>query len=596
MKRRRAAVPAASQAISGPGLKHANVQRLDNHPRRVLHALSNGEHLEDIVRPHEGLISRRIFADPEIFALEQERIFGRAWFFVGHESEIPNPGDVSAMRLDPVLFLRDQDGVSARVPELVPASRHAPAATDRDKLGFALPIPRMEYGTNGELLAASGEQHYGEGGLDKAQLGLIPVARLGSYRGIVFGTWDPRAPSLEDWLGDMRWYMDIIFGRTGEIESSASRRSGTSTRWKFAADNFTDNFHVFPAHQSLVELECCRRDPDFARTATWSRCENGHILHSCRARPIERSGAPAAAGTRPRFDRNLNPAQAGSRLRMVQRGHDVAEFSWLQLTTAGDMQAEPIGILNFRLGTRWARRAPACLRGWQSTRTLGRLPQGLVRDLRTHVRPRRHIRAGRHGELGGVHGGGARSRGQALHAASRDGPVPGDGADWPGPRHVLSRQLRRDDAARVVRGMAAPDDAPPMARRVSPPAIAPPWIEAAGVRAAHSTARSSSSCIGKRGCSTAIAIPVARAVTDDMVYQMPVRMTQYRRKAPAFDDGVLHRELQSLRTRVRRLRPYAWAETPRRERGTTSATCWLRPGLTTASCGGDEFHRHANSR
>ena len=28
------------------------------------------------------------------------------------------------------------------------------------------------------------------------------------------------------------------------------------------------------------------------------------------------------------------------------------------------------------------------------------------------------------------------------------------------PRHVLSRQLRRDDAARVVRGMAAPDDAP----------------------------------------------------------------------------------------------------------------------------------------
>ena len=55
--------------------------------------LSNGEDLAAIVRPEEGLVSRRIFADPEVYALELERIFGRAWFFLGHDSEIPNPGD-----------------------------------------------------------------------------------------------------------------------------------------------------------------------------------------------------------------------------------------------------------------------------------------------------------------------------------------------------------------------------------------------------------------------------------------------------------------------------------------------------------------------
>ena len=43
--------------------------------------LSNGDDLARIMRAEEGLISRRIFADPEVYALELERIFGRAWFF-----------------------------------------------------------------------------------------------------------------------------------------------------------------------------------------------------------------------------------------------------------------------------------------------------------------------------------------------------------------------------------------------------------------------------------------------------------------------------------------------------------------------------------
>ena len=58
--------------------------------------LANGEHLEWIVKPEEGLISRRIFADPEIYQMEIDRIFGRGWFFLGHEFEIPNPAIWSA--------------------------------------------------------------------------------------------------------------------------------------------------------------------------------------------------------------------------------------------------------------------------------------------------------------------------------------------------------------------------------------------------------------------------------------------------------------------------------------------------------------------
>ena len=46
-----------------------------------------------------GEISREIFVNEEIYPEEMEQVFGRAWLFVGHESQVPNPGDfvVSAM-------------------------------------------------------------------------------------------------------------------------------------------------------------------------------------------------------------------------------------------------------------------------------------------------------------------------------------------------------------------------------------------------------------------------------------------------------------------------------------------------------------------
>ena len=63
-----------------------------------------------LVLPDEGRINRRIFTDPDVYELEQERIFGRCWLYVGHESEVRDPGDfaASSMGEDPVLLIRDR--------------------------------------------------------------------------------------------------------------------------------------------------------------------------------------------------------------------------------------------------------------------------------------------------------------------------------------------------------------------------------------------------------------------------------------------------------------------------------------------------------
>src|SRR5262245_41340881 len=55
---------------------------------------------------------RRLYSDPAIFELELERIFGTAWIYVGHESQVKNPGDFLATRIGrkPLLLVRDVDG------------------------------------------------------------------------------------------------------------------------------------------------------------------------------------------------------------------------------------------------------------------------------------------------------------------------------------------------------------------------------------------------------------------------------------------------------------------------------------------------------
>ena len=59
-----------------------------------------------------GCVHRQIYTDPAIFDLEMARIFGQAWLFVGHTSQVPQPGDYITTELgrQPVIMVRHRDG------------------------------------------------------------------------------------------------------------------------------------------------------------------------------------------------------------------------------------------------------------------------------------------------------------------------------------------------------------------------------------------------------------------------------------------------------------------------------------------------------
>ena len=318
--------------------------------------LRTGEALDEIVRPHEGLISRRIFSDPEVYELEIERIFGRAWFFLGHESEIPEPGDFLSRPcgMDPAILLRDDDGV---VRVFLNSCRHRGmrlCRTDRGNASFLrCPYHGWSYRNNGDLLNAACEDHYGPGELAKEELGLIPAAQVGTYQDLVFASWDAAAPPLDEYLGDVRWYLDIVFGRTGGLQVVGTPQVwDVETSWKFATDNFTDNFHVFSAHHSLVELGMLPNHPDFASYGHMITPGRGHVLHFVKGEPGDDDfmGLGLPHELRAKFDEHLEPAQATiAREHGISAGTVFPNFHWLQLPTAGDMESKPVPFLNFRV-------------------------------------------------------------------------------------------------------------------------------------------------------------------------------------------------------------------------------------------------------
>ena len=61
-------------------------------------------------------VHRDVYTDAEVFQLEMERLWSRTWIYVGHASQVPNPGDFITLDVaaQPVIVVRHTDN-SVRV-------------------------------------------------------------------------------------------------------------------------------------------------------------------------------------------------------------------------------------------------------------------------------------------------------------------------------------------------------------------------------------------------------------------------------------------------------------------------------------------------
>jgi 3-phenylpropionate/trans-cinnamate dioxygenase alpha subunit len=122
------------------------------------------------------------------------------------------------------------------------------------------------YDTTGALIGVPKLQYCYYGELDKRDWGLLPVAQVDTYKGLIFGTFNEDAPTLRAYLGDMAWYLDTFLDRRegGTELVPGTHRWIVKTNWKVGADNNVgDNYHVAYAHASFTRLlQRLRRNSD----------------------------------------------------------------------------------------------------------------------------------------------------------------------------------------------------------------------------------------------------------------------------------------------------------------------------------------------
>lgn len=240
--------------------------------------------LADLVRP--GAVHRAAYTSPEIFDLEMDRIFKRTWVFIGHETEVGQPGDFRTMTVgrEPVIWVRD-DTSEMRV--LVNRCRHRAATVCQLRSGntasFRCQYHGWTYHNDGRLAGVPKIDRYDDDVRD--QLGLIALPRVESYRGLVFASFDDQVPPLTDHLGAAtlgyldRW-LDHCGGRP-LVAAAEDHQLMVASNWKLQVENGLDGYHGTFTHRSFFDLMRHRTGANVQyasgmRTAETKAFGNGH--------------------------------------------------------------------------------------------------------------------------------------------------------------------------------------------------------------------------------------------------------------------------------------------------------------------------------
>ncbi len=232
----------------------------------------NPEAIQALVRP--GEVHKDLYVDPELFELEMERLFANTWVYVGHASQVPQPGDyfTTTVGTEPVVMVRHTDR-SVRV--LVNRCPHKGVQVAGGTCGntgkfFRCPYHAWTFKTDGSLLSLPLRKGYENTSFEdcEASRGMATAGAVHVYRDFVFCRLAPQGISFEDFFGASLSTIDNMVDRSpeGRLEIAGGvLRYMHPCNWKMLVDNQTDTCHPMVAHESSAGTA----------VAVWNRAPEG---------------------------------------------------------------------------------------------------------------------------------------------------------------------------------------------------------------------------------------------------------------------------------------------------------------------------------
>ncbi|MFH8381314.1 aromatic ring-hydroxylating dioxygenase subunit alpha [Kitasatospora sp. NPDC018058] len=200
------------------------------------------------------------YTDPQIFALEQEKIFEAMWFCVVRAADLDAPGKFRTVQVgrESVLVTRSRDHT---IKAFLNICRHRGARICTEESGevkrnFQCPYHAWTYGLDGKLVAAPNLTSMPD--VDRTAYGLVPV-HVREWLGYVWVCLADDPPSFEDdvigaateRLGDPH---AIDHYQADELAVGRRIRYEVRANWKLIIENFMECYHCATIHPELTEV------------------------------------------------------------------------------------------------------------------------------------------------------------------------------------------------------------------------------------------------------------------------------------------------------------------------------------------------------
>jgi Rieske 2Fe-2S family protein len=199
--------------------------------------------------PGAKMLPQRYFVSPEVFAIELEKIFSNLWLLVGHQSQLPKPGDYFLVNIaaESLIITRDQRSTTRAFYNVC---RHRGSRLCQETKGhlpaIQCPYHAWTYGLDGRLIGAPHMEEVP--GFDKAEYSLNPLS-LGVWEGFIFVNLAKTPLPLIEWFAPLagkfsHWNMSILRpAHRIEYEVRAN--------WKLMFENYSECYHCPGVHPML---------------------------------------------------------------------------------------------------------------------------------------------------------------------------------------------------------------------------------------------------------------------------------------------------------------------------------------------------------
>ncbi len=207
----------------------------------------------------ETEVHRDIYTSPEVFDLEMKHVFGNAWVYVGHASQIPAMGDfiTTTIGVTPVVMVRRGDGGISVLYNRCPhkGTRVANELCGNTGRFFRCPYHAWSFRLDGSIAAIPMPDGYAQTEFkgSEAAKGMTPVAAVHVYRDFVFARLAAEGIGFEDFFGDSLSSLDNMVDRSpvGKLEVAGGLlRYLHHCNYKMLMENLTDTCHPMVAHES----------------------------------------------------------------------------------------------------------------------------------------------------------------------------------------------------------------------------------------------------------------------------------------------------------------------------------------------------------